>query len=57
MIAAQASEHVAARLFLVHALFPQAEAFYTHFGFKRLPVESPTLALDLKKLKALRGYA
>lgn len=54
MIAAQASEHVAARLVLVHALSPQAEAFYTNFGFTRLPVESPTLALDLKKLKALQ---
>ena len=54
MISAQASEHVAARLILVHALSPKAEAFYEHFGFKRLPVESPTLALDLKKLKAIR---
>lgn len=54
MIAAETSEHVAARLVLVHALSPKAEAFYVHYGFSRLPVDTPTLALDLKKLKALR---
>jgi GNAT superfamily N-acetyltransferase len=47
---ARAAGEVAARLLLVHAISPAAEAFYAHFGFIRLPVETPTLALDLVKL-------
>jgi GNAT superfamily N-acetyltransferase len=47
--AIHASAFVAARLVLVHAISPAAEAFYTHYGFTRLPVEAPVLALDLVK--------
>jgi GNAT superfamily N-acetyltransferase len=46
----RAAGEVAARLLVVHAISPAAEAFYRHFGFTRLPVETPTLALDLVKL-------
>ncbi len=48
-----ASSEVAARLILVHAISPAAEAFYLHHGFVRLPVETPILALDLVKLQRL----
>ena len=37
--------------------FPRAEAFYLHHGFTRLPVETPTLALDLVKLSKSRDRA
>ena len=46
----RASSEVSARLIIVHAISPSAEAFYQHHGFTRLPVETPTLALDLVKL-------
>ncbi len=46
----RASNEVSARLIIVHAISPSAEAFYLHHGFTRLPVETPTLALDLVKL-------
>jgi hypothetical protein len=36
---------VPARLVIVHAISPSAEAFYLHHGFTRLPVEAPALAL------------
>lgn len=49
--ALRASSEVMARLIIVHAISPAAEAFYLHHGFTRLPVESPTLALDLLKLQ------
>ena len=42
-----ASVEVSARLLLVHAISPAAEAFYSRHGFKRLPGEAPNLALDL----------
>jgi len=48
-----ASAEVSARLVIVHAISPAAEAFYLHHGFARLPVETPTLALDLVKLRRL----
>ena len=51
---ARAAGEVAARLLVVHAISPAAEAFYRHFGFTRLPVETPTLALDLVKLARAR---
>jgi hypothetical protein len=35
---------------VVHALTPAAEAFYMSHGFRRLPAETPTLALDLVKV-------
>ena len=50
-----ASAEVSARLVIVHAISPAAEAFYLHHGFARLPVETPTLALDLVKLGRLAG--
>jgi len=46
----RASSEVSARLIIVHAISLSAEAFYLHHGFTRLPVETPTLALDLVKL-------
>ena len=48
-----AAEEVPARLIIVHAISPAADAFYQHYGFTRLPVETPTLALDLVKLAKL----
>lgn len=53
--AQRASAEVSARLVIVHAISPAAEAFYLRHGFTRLPVESPTLALDLVKLQKLAG--
>ena len=52
----RAASEVSARLVLVHAISPAAEAFYSHHGFARLPVETPTLALDLVKLQKLGGF-
>jgi len=49
----RASREISARLVIVHAISPAAEAFYLHHGFTRLPVETPTLALDLVKLQKL----
>lgn len=51
--AQRASAEVSARLVIVHAISPAAEAFYFHHGFTRLPVETPTLAIDLVKLQRL----
>jgi len=51
--AQRASAEVSARLVIVHPISPAAEAFYIHHGFTRLPVETPTLALDLVKLQKL----
>jgi GNAT superfamily N-acetyltransferase len=51
--AIRASEDVAARLVIVHAISPAAENFYKHHGFTRLPVEAPMLAIDMVKYKAL----
>jgi GNAT superfamily N-acetyltransferase len=49
----RASNEISARLVIVHAISPAAEAFYLHHGFTRLPVETPTFALDLVKLQKL----
>ncbi len=49
----RASSEVSARLIIVHAISPSSEAFYLHHGFTRLPVETPTLALDLVKLSSI----
>jgi GNAT superfamily N-acetyltransferase len=46
-----AASEISARLVVVHAISPAAEAFYVRHGFIRLPVETPTYALDLVKLK------
>jgi GNAT superfamily N-acetyltransferase len=51
----RASAEVSARLVIVHAISPAAEAFYVHHGFTRLPVETPTFALDLVKLRKVAG--
>ena len=51
----RASAEVSARLVIVHAPSPAAEAFYLHHGFTRLPVETPTFALDLLKLQKLEN--
>jgi GNAT superfamily N-acetyltransferase len=48
-----ASSEVSARLVIVHAISPAAETFYLHHGFMRLPIETPTLALDLVKFQKL----
>lgn len=53
----RAASEVSARLLIVHALSPAAEAFYRHHGFTRLPVEPPILALDFAKLGALKLQA
>jgi GNAT superfamily N-acetyltransferase len=50
-----ASREVSARLVIVHAISPAAEAFYIHHGFARLPVETPTFALDLVKFRKVAG--
>ena len=47
----RASAEVSARLIVVHAISDEAEAFYLRHGFVRLPVDTPTLALDLNKLR------
>jgi len=49
----RASKEVSARLLVVHAISVEAEAFYLHHGFARLPTETPTYALDLTKFLAL----
>ena len=49
--AERASREVSARLIIVHAISPAAEAFYRHYGFTRLPVETPSLAFDLVKFQ------
>lgn len=49
----RAAKEVSARLLIVHALSPEAETFYLHYGFTRLPTETPTYALDLIKFAKL----
>lgn len=48
--ALRASQDVSARLIIAHAISASAEAFYLHHGFTRLPVDTPTFALDLVKV-------
>ncbi len=52
--ALRASREISARLVIVHAISPAAESFYVRYGFSRLPVNSPTLALDLMKFEKAR---
>jgi GNAT superfamily N-acetyltransferase len=52
-----ASQEIATRLVIVHAISPAAERFYLHHGFTRLPIEAPVLAIDLLKHKALTKQA
>jgi GNAT superfamily N-acetyltransferase len=49
----RAAQEISARLLVVHAISPAAEAFYVRHGFTRLAVETPTFALDLVKLERL----
>ncbi len=49
----RASEEVSARLVIVHAISSDAENFYKHHGFTRLPTEAPMLAIDLLKYRTL----
>lgn len=51
--ALRASQEVSARLIIVHAISASAESFYLHHGFTRLPVDTPTFALDLVKIGSL----
>lgn len=51
----RASAEVSARLVIVHAISPAAEAFYFHHGFTRLPIDAPTLALDLVKFQKVKN--
>ncbi|MGX7742341.1 GNAT family N-acetyltransferase [Rhodopseudomonas parapalustris] len=51
MRAFRAAREVSARLLIVHVMSAGASAFYHRHGFVRLPVETPTLALDLLKLQ------
>jgi GNAT superfamily N-acetyltransferase len=53
----RASTEIATRLIVVHAISAQAEEFYLHHGFVRLPVETPTFAFDLVKFKKLASAA
>lgn len=49
----RAAKEVSARLLIVHAISQDAKEFYLHHGFVRLPVETPTYALDLIKYAGL----
>lgn len=49
---ARAAKEVSARLLVVHAISVESEAFYLHYGFTRLPIETPTYALDLVKFSS-----
>ena len=49
----RASREVSARLLIVHSISAEAEDFYLHHGFIRLPVETPTFAIDLIKFADL----
>ena len=51
---ARAAKEVSARLLIAHAISPEAEVFYLHYGFTRLPTETPTYALDLIKFAKLQ---
>lgn len=45
----RAAKEVSARLLIVHVISQAANEFYVHHGFIRLPLETPTFALDLVK--------
>lgn len=49
----RAAKEISARLLIVHAISAEAEVFYSHYGFTRLPIETPTYALDLVKFADL----
>ena len=47
----RAAQAIAARLMIVHAISPAAEAFYLHHGFARIGGQAQALALDLVKVR------
>ncbi len=49
---ASAAEIVGARAVLVHAIDPQARAFYEHFNFEEFPAGTLHLMLSLKNVRA-----
>lgn len=49
---ARAAKEVSARLLIVHTISSRAEDFYVHYGFTRLPTETPTYALDIIKFSS-----
>lgn len=52
-MSARTAREVSARLLVVHVISSEAEAFYLHHGFIRLPIETPTYAIDLIKFASL----
>ena len=53
--ALQVGEQIAVRIMFVHAINGKAAAFYESFGFKRMPVETNTLAIDLLDFEGMRN--
>ncbi len=49
------SQIVGVKALLVHAISEEAKKFYMHFGFQESPVNSMTLLLIIKKIKAHYG--
>lgn len=49
---AQAAERIGVRVFLVHALHPEAKAFYVRYGFVESPLDDLTLMLLMKDVRA-----
>ena len=50
----QAADTIGIRGMLVHALSPEAEAFYARVGFAPSPLDAMTLMITLADLKASR---
>lgn len=53
--ASQAADIISARAVLVHAIDPDAKAFYQHFGFEETPVDPLHLMMLMKDLRANFG--
>jgi GNAT superfamily N-acetyltransferase len=54
--AAAAAEIVGAKAVLVHALDPEARAFYQRYGFEEFPAGSLQLMLTLAEIRAALGW-
>ena len=50
-----AAETVGARAILVHAISPDAKAFYEHHGFRASPVEPMTLMITVEEAQRMMG--
>lgn len=50
--ASQAADIISARAVLVHAIDPDAKAFYQRFGFEETPVDPLHLMMLMKALRA-----